>query len=448
MNFLGMKGSGQFTADELPQDWAQQILFEYPNGQTPIFAIQSMFPEQLVLASEFNWWTETMPARSGALTDVYIDAGLATPYVYATHQATKGIAGATVYVKMAEALATDAVIGHTCALINADRPTATVRGRVVSQSLNGASSYIAVQLIEADDNAIDGDGASAASSYNLATADRIIYMAGAYPWGSSAPEALSYTPTKFTNYTQVGRDVFSLSESAQAQITRTGDIYDNDKIRLMYRHAQGWEWSAIFGHKYSTSDIISKQPLYYTEGLLDFVLTNNASMFQDYRYATDELYAGKDWVEAGHKFIRNYFKILRRFAPDNVFVLCGDGAAAGMEELAETYGHVNVEVGQKDYGLEVSTWRTFSGSFPFKIHPLLSRESSTNNLMIFYVPENMRLCPLVNNGKDRRTKFETGMVTPGVDGTVDGFKTEAGWKFEFPNQFMILDGIGLKNSVS
>jgi len=258
--FLGMRGSGQFTTNELPQDWDQVIMREYPNGQTPIFAIQSMMPEETVASSDYNWWTETVPAYSGAVIGVYIDAALSTLYVYATHKATKGIAGATVYVKLAEADALMAVVGQTVALRDADRPTATVRGRVTAQSINGTSSYVAVQLIEADDNSIDGDGTSNASTYNLATVDRFIFMASAYPWGSGTPQASSYTPVQYSNRTQIHRTVFSLSRTAKSQQTRTGDVFDNDRIRTMYKHAQGWEWTAIFGHNYATVDPDSKQP--------------------------------------------------------------------------------------------------------------------------------------------------------------------------------------------
>jgi len=270
-------------------------------------------------------------------------------------------------------------------------------------------------------------------------------MAGAYPWGSGAPEGMSYTPVEYSNNTQIGRNVFSVSETALAEITRTGNTYDHDRTRLMYVHAQGWEMSAIFGHQYSTIDPVSKQPLKYTEGILDWVLKNNPANFIDARYDTDSKYQGKEWIEYGKDFLRDKLKILNRFAPENVLALCGDGASVALNELAEVYGDLNINTRQADYGIRINEWITPTGVLNFKTHPLMSREASTEHMMILYVPENLKLCPLVNNGIDRRTKFETGMVVPGVDGTVDGFISEQGWKMYHPNQWMILDGIGLKN---
>lgn len=439
MAYLGMPGTGQFAADQLPEDWEQMIMFQYPNGQTPIFAIQSMFPKQTVKSSTFHWWTEVMPVRTGAVSDIYIDAGLTTAYVYATHHATKGITGATIYVKVAESIAEQVIEGTTVALRDEDRPKVTVRGRVTGTSINGASSYLAVQLIEDDDN----DDTPA--SYNLATVDRVILMAPAYPWGSTTPQGMSYTPTELTNNTQIARDTFDASRTALAEEKRTGNKWENDKIRLMYRHAQGWEWTALFGHKYSTTDPVTKQPLKFTQGMLDFLLTNNSANFIDFRY--DSNYSGKKWTEAGHKFIRKYFKLLKRYAADQVFCLVGDSAAEGMEELAETYGQINLDVAERDYGLEVSRWHTFSGSFDFKTHALMSIEDSTARMMVFYIPANLKLAPLVNNGESGVTTFDPEMQVPGTDGKTAGFLSEQGWKFYQPYQWLILDGIGADNLV-
>jgi len=84
---------------------------------------------------------------------------------------------------------------------------------------------------------------------------------------------------------------------------------------------------------------------------------------------------------------------------------------------------------------------------PFKVHPLMSRESSTQNMMIIYVPGNCKLCPLVNNGENGKDKWQDDLQVQGVDGTTQGFLGEQGWKFYLPNQWLILDGIGLDNQL-
>ena len=91
MAFMGMRGNGDWTTDQRPKNWREVILHEYPNGDTPLTAIMSMMKSEETNDPEFNWWTKRLPVQSGAAA-IYIDVGLATAYVYATHQATHGIA--------------------------------------------------------------------------------------------------------------------------------------------------------------------------------------------------------------------------------------------------------------------------------------------------------------------------------------------------------------------
>jgi len=46
--FLGMRGTGEWVADQRPMNWRQQILKLYPNGQAPLTAILSMMGSKQV----------------------------------------------------------------------------------------------------------------------------------------------------------------------------------------------------------------------------------------------------------------------------------------------------------------------------------------------------------------------------------------------------------------
>jgi len=56
--FLGMRGTGDWVANQRPLNWRQQILKLYPNGMAPLTAILSMMGGNSVDDPQFNWWTQ------------------------------------------------------------------------------------------------------------------------------------------------------------------------------------------------------------------------------------------------------------------------------------------------------------------------------------------------------------------------------------------------------
>jgi hypothetical protein len=52
--FLGMRGNGDWVADQRPKSWREMILKLYPNGQAPLTAILSKMSSEAVDDPEFN----------------------------------------------------------------------------------------------------------------------------------------------------------------------------------------------------------------------------------------------------------------------------------------------------------------------------------------------------------------------------------------------------------
>lgn len=438
--FLGLRGTGDWATNEAPQNWAQYIMHEYPNGSAPLYAMQSMVATESVDSTTFNWWTKTLPTRSGSVTNIYIDSGLSTAYVYATHQSTVGIAGGVVYAKMAEALVEEFVPGARVLLRDSDQLDVDIVGHVTRSVKNGASSYIAVELDEADDNH------ATPASYNLSTVDYVIKLGTGYPEFSDAPRPMGYKPTQYNNYCGTFRNTFAISGSAQAEVLRTGNPYKEDKKDCMEAHSMDLELEGWFGVKRSTTGANGK-PLYFTQGLIPFLKENNPSAIQDFETSTDAEYSGKTWLQAGKTFLRNNIKeVFRYLNGGEAMVWCGDSALDGINELAESYGQIQLKVAEKAYGLSVVEWHSPHGKLYFKTHPLFSRETTNTNLMVIGLPKNARFCPKVGNGVNRSTKFQENMQIPGQDGILDGYITEGGWKWYFPNQWRVMRGVGKDNA--
>jgi len=437
--FMGMIGTGDWADNQVPESWAQYIMHEYPNGSAPMFAMQGMFKEEQVDSHTFHWWTKTTPVQAGAVTSVYIDSGLVTEYVYASHQSANGIAGQVVYAKVAEALAKEFRKGHNVRLRDSDQITADVYGRVVDVLYDGSNSYVAVKLREADDNH------TSSSTYNLSTVDRILITSSSFSDASAAPSSITYLATEYSNYIQVFRNTMELGLIAKATSLRTGDAYLEEKRQCGELHSIEMEKSGFWGKKFTGTDD-NGQPIYETQGLIDFVTTNASSNVVDFRNATDAAYSGKTWLQAGKKFLNTYIMQLARYLTGGECIaFCGDAALLAINDLAEAYGDISLTTKQKDYGIEVTEWHIPGMRVNLKTHPLFSHETTHQNMMVLLHPRNVKFAPLVGGGENFHTKYQMDLQVPGVLGKHEGYLTVGGWKFYFPNQFMVMYGVGQDN---
>lgn len=432
--FLGMRGTGNWATNQVPESWRQMILHEFPNGSAPLTAMLSMMGTESIDSHTHHWWTKTLPSQGGAVTQIYIDAGLSTAYVYATHQATHGISGATVYVNVAEAVVKEFRAGHQVLLRDTDQLDVDIQGKVTDVAYNGASSYFALQLKEADDNH------TTSSSYNIATVDRCLIIGNINPEGSDVPAAIGYDPVESDNRTQIWRNSLDMTNTAIAVKLRTGEAYQEAKRETLELHSIEMEKSAIWGIN-TTGTGANGKPERTAGGIVAYIRANASANIDDFRNNTT--YSGQTWLQGGKTWFNTFLATLFRYAKDEVLCFCGDSALLGIQELAETFGDIKLSVGQKDFGIAVITWITPFGVVHFKTHPLFSYEATNQRSMLLFKPKNVRFKPL----KGRDTFFEKDVQIPGVDGKTDCYTTEGTWEHNFPNQFMMLNGVGAANTV-
>ncbi|MDV7402313.1 hypothetical protein RZS08_63405, partial [Arthrospira platensis SPKY1] len=69
--FLGMRGTGDWVADQRPKNWQEQILYLYPNGSAPLTALLSKLGSEKVDDPQFHWWTYTFSSVQGAVAAIH-----------------------------------------------------------------------------------------------------------------------------------------------------------------------------------------------------------------------------------------------------------------------------------------------------------------------------------------------------------------------------------------
>ena len=79
----GLRGTGDWGADERPKNFRDLILFRNPNGTAPIFALMARVQKESTNDAEFSWWDEPNDlirlTVNGALvaadTTIVVDSG-------------------------------------------------------------------------------------------------------------------------------------------------------------------------------------------------------------------------------------------------------------------------------------------------------------------------------------------------------------------------------------
>ncbi len=438
MGFLGMRGTGDWVADQRPKSWREAILYLYPNGMAPLTAILSMMKSEKVNDPEFYWWTQTQSSVQGAVSGVYTLPDLSVAYV------NGGVAGDILYVVTTAALGTSIREGHQILLRDASDYAVDVNGKVVGVNIGGANTVLSVKLLEDDDNS---------TTHDLSDCDNFKIIGNLNPEGGEMPDSISQDPSKVYNKTQIWRTPLSLTRTALQTRLRTGDAYQKAKKEALEMHSWEMELSYIWG--IMTENIGDNgKPERTTRGIIDFIRTYSAANVDD--FTTNATYAGLDWtdayagVTAGQHWIDTMLEQIFRYGAGEKLVLCGSGALLGLQRTAQAGGTIQLNVGQKAYGMKITEWITPFGSIYLKTHPLFSFDATTRHMGIVLEPSELKYRFIQDTeffGENSSKTHPEGYGNRRLDGLNEEFLTEAGLEFGLAQKCGLLNGIGQNSSL-
>ncbi len=436
MAFLGMRGTGNWDTYEMPENWRQGILRLFPNGSAPLTAITSMMGSEKTDSPVFHWWTQDFPTQGGTVS-VYIDSNLGTVYDYDDHLAVNGQAGATVYCKCTSTVAQMFREGHTVVLRDASNFLVDVTGIVTAVVENSTSSYIAVKLLEVDDNA-----ATSSDTASLKSVDTILVIGNANAEGALIPDTLALNVSENYNNTQIWRTPLELTRTALQTHLRTEDAYKRAKKEALLLHSIEMEKSIL--HSIRTSGTGSNgKPLRTSLGIIPWVKAGASANVDDYTVNTD--YSSDAWITGGEDWFDSMLELVFRYGSDDKLALCGSGAMLGIQQLAKATGQIQLTPTSAAYGLKVNSWLTPFGVIHLKIHPLFSFEATTRHSMLILEPKNLKWRPIQDTTYLKEDRKKTGRY--GYDGIKEEFLTEGGYELHHPATFAYLNGVGQDNSL-
>lgn len=340
----GLRGTGNWGTDERPKNFREGILRFNPNGTAPIFSLTGKAKKRTVDDPEYAWWCEGN--------------------VQIRLQANGAHASGDTLINVNSADPTSTTLGANLGTATNLKEGDILLVEPASDNATFNQELIEVVSVQSDTQftVLRGAGSTTPASINNA---QFLYVIGsAYAEGTSAPRAVSRNPIKFSNFTQIFKDSYELSGTADQTNTRTNNGWSEDKKRKAFKHSSDIETAILFGRPAETTGENGK-PKRFMGGLRNFIPATNTTVFG--APVTANSFA--DALAPIFDFDTG--------AGDTRMMFAGATAVLELSKIfnASTNIRLNNDNSVKVYGMEFMTFRLPMGTVMLKIHPLLSRNT-------------------------------------------------------------------------
>ena len=338
----GLRGTGQFGSDERPKNFRESILWMNPNGSAPLFALTSKVKKRSVDDPEYNWWDEpnniyrlqVNGVVAAGETTIVVDTADPTA---STLSAAWGTAG---HLKQGDLLMVE--------------PSADAQAF--------APEVIEVVSVSSDTTFTVKRGRAGSTAAEIANDAYILLIGSAYAEGTAAPQATSRNPIKYYNYTQIFKDSYELTGTADETRLRTGSAWSNDKKRKMFDHALKIEMSMMFGQRSEVTGDNGK-PLRTMGGLRSQIPAETTTVFGSAvtpETLLDAVYKVFNWDSP---------------AGDERIGFCGNIALNELNKVVLNDAATQIQFGGivKQYGMNFREFSMPQGRLLLRTHPLLNR---------------------------------------------------------------------------
>lgn len=392
----GLRGTGDWGTDERPKSFRENILWMNPNGNTPLFALTSKAKKRVVDDPEFSWWNE-----SNSLVHLQVNGAL-------------GASDTTVVVDSVDPSSSDQTLNYGTAKNLKSGDLLMVKPS--SDAAAYAPEILRVISVASDTQFTVARGVAGSTAGVIANDLYLLLIGNAYAEGTGVPEAITRNPIKSYNLTQIFKDSYELTGTADKTASRTGSAWSNDKKRKMFDHSRAIELAMLFGRRFETTGSNGK-PLRYMGGLRSLIPLANQYVYSGSTTLVDlmdRLSPVFDW-DTG--------------AGDTRIVFAGNGALTKLGKilLATSNIQINYTGTVKSYGIDFTEMVMPRGKLYFKSHPLLSRDPMYTDSMFVLDFDAIRYVTM----KDRDTKVKDDVQTDDEDVRRGFIQTECSLQLDF-----------------
>jgi len=332
----GLRGSGEFSTDFRPKNYRELFTLLEPNGNAPLNALLAMGSSEPTDDPEYKNFRDELPERKLTVNGAVASTSTGTVTIDASDDNKFAISGAIV------------VNSETGEVMHVTADT-TATTLTVTRNIGGTTHQIA-------DNAE-------------------LFIAGfAAQEGGNSPTAISFDATVASNYTQIFRTAFAVTNTMQSTYLRTGDKLDEAMTKALKLHMSDIERAMFFGVKHEANGSTA-QPTRYTGGLLNS-LTNVVDMTTD--YASYGGTSAGDMTEEGFDdlLITTIFK----FGSKQKIAFVGEGVANHLQQFGKDRWQPTAMEGA--YGVNLTRYNTFAGDLMVHLHPQFRQIPNMRNSMV------------------------------------------------------------------
>lgn len=345
MAVAGLRGTGDWGADERPKDYRETILMRNPMGSAPIFALTAKAKKRVVSDPEFFWWDESNDLVRLQVAGAISDTAATTIVVDSLDPTTANadrVYGTAGHLKEGDLL-----------LVEPAADNATFDHEVVE-----------VVSVQSDTTFTVKRGAQGTTPATIGNDVFLTLIGSIYAEGTAAPSAVSRNPIKFNNYTQIFKDSYELSGTAEVTKTRTGDPWSNDKKRKMHDHSRAIEFSFLFGRASETIGANGK-PKRSMAGLRAQIPSSRTYVYS----------SGTTWFD----LVDRIYPVFDFDSPagSERIAMVGNGALNALNKIIAADANSDIQWGGvvKVYGMDLRELILPQGRLLLRTHPLLNRHS-------------------------------------------------------------------------
>ena len=400
---VGIFNTGNFTQDLAKKSFAGMITRLMPNGNAPLFALSSMLQSSTAAAVEHGFFTKTMVFPAFTLT-ADITAGATTFTVASTANLLPG---------------------------QILRLQATGENVVVNTVVDATS--ITVQRAV---------GTVAAAAVTVASAAPEAYQVGnAYEEASLRPQALAINPVRVTNLTQIFRNTWAISGSAEAtQVIAGGTTVAENRQDCAAFHAADIEKAIFFGQK--SQGFRNGQPFRTMDGLISIV--GNLAYYPPSYSAANIYPAGSttDYTDLETMLDPVFNQATDPRVANERLIFVGGTARKVINQIGRLNGEYEIVDGQTNFGLQFSTFKISRGTFRMIEHPLFNSNPYWSKMAVAVDLSTFGLAYL-GDRKTQNKEFNQDKtpVDNGIDATGGSLLTELTVEIKNPPANAVITGL-------
>lgn len=375
----GIFNSKQFHQDQTVDSFSHNLLKYNVGGQAPFFALSGLFGSETIYNTKHEFWAETM--------------------IYPRFKLAAAIS----------ATDTTLTVDSTETFLENDTFRIEASGEVIIVNQVLSATQLLVKR---------GTGAVAV---NPASDNPRAYKIGnAFEESSLRPNAKTLVPVKMSNVTQIFRNSFAVSGTAEQVRTIIGDQQvAKSRADGVEFHANDIEFSLIFGKR--EEGFRKGQPFRMMDGMLETI--GNMDYYPSHYSAPNVFQAtpagtSYDMLESWLENTLNT-SINGKYGNSRT-IYAGATALTTMVKIGRLQGQYQIVDGQTSYGMTFTRFRTARGVFDIIEHPLFNTNEDWMKMALVVDQGFFDLAYLGNRKQQVRLFNENGATVAqdqGIDAT-------------------------------